>query len=153
MPHRNHKGMGKKKKKKKNKIVSKIGHAVFETVGGALGATAGGAIGSFEAPIVGTIAGGVVGEQLGEYGGEKLADAVFGKGLSARPIQARPKGTKIRRPQQKTNVLINTNGRYSTQTFGATQMRGKGMRMRGRGREVRQGTFGTVSSEFGKVRF
>lgn len=199
MPHRNHKGMGKKKRRRKRKqkkqvhgegvgkdILEWAGGAAGTAVGGALGGAAGGAAGGAlglltgpgaivaspvlaeEGAILGATAGGAAGGVGGAKLGAKIGDffglgEMHGNGLSARPIQARPKGTKIRRPQPKTNVLINTNGRYSTQSFGKgmqslqkkKMMMHKNKLLRGRGgvREVRQGTFGTVSSEFGKVRF
>ena len=152
--------------------ISDAGHYAFEsagtTIGTALGGTAGAAAGGatgtalglatgpaavFVSPVLaaelgsaGAVAGAAAGGAGGFLAGEKIADWIFGEGLSARPIQARPKGIKIKKRQPSSTVLISKNGRISNQTFG----RGK---MNGRGKLVRQGTFGTISSEFGKVKF
>ena len=67
-----------------------------------------------------------------------------GNGLSARPIQARPKGIKIKKPNSSSTLMITKTGRFSNKTF-----KGKGSNKR----IVRQGTFGTVYSEFGKTKF
>lgn len=160
-------------------VVRDVLEGVGGSVGGALGASAGGAVGGtlgFEAGLLtgpgaivaspllaeeGAVAGATLGGTAGAVGGAKLGSKVadflgfghiHGKGLSARPIQAIPKGAKIRRPQPTSTILVNKNGRISKQSFNNI-VRGKRMRMKGRGKAVRQGTFGTVSSEFGKVNF